>query len=214
MRTGPLRIVSDMARETITQGRPRDTSLSQRILDATMEVLARRGYPGLTIEGVAQAARCGKTAIYRRYPDKAHLAAAALAQYFHVGDQPDTGNVVDDLAAHAEQNLHNQATAHGKSMGAIVAGTIFEPEVYSVVAETFFGPRHQAGLDIVARGIKRGELPPDTDGDLMLDIISGLTIYRQTLQGTPISARNYRDLITRLVADPPRLDGDAPPSAA
>ncbi|WIX93367.1 TetR/AcrR family transcriptional regulator [Amycolatopsis sp. DG1A-15b] len=59
-------------------GRPRDSGRDLAILDATLSLLTEVGYEQLSIEAVAGRSGAAKTTIYRRYPDKAALVAAAV----------------------------------------------------------------------------------------------------------------------------------------
>ena len=81
------------------QGRPRDARVDARVLDATLELLADRGLGALTMEAVAQRAGVSKATIYRRWPSRDHLVAAAFASISEPIAIPDTGNVRDDLMA-------------------------------------------------------------------------------------------------------------------
>ncbi|TZG29674.1 TetR/AcrR family transcriptional regulator [Sphingomonas montanisoli] len=60
------------------RGRPRDTDKDASIRDATWQLLAERGYDGLTFEGVAEIVGCSRATLYRRYATKAELIAAIL----------------------------------------------------------------------------------------------------------------------------------------
>jgi AcrR family transcriptional regulator len=51
----------------------------EKVRQATMAELARVGFPGLTIEGVAKAANVNRTTIYRRWPSKGALLLAVRA---------------------------------------------------------------------------------------------------------------------------------------
>src|SRR5665811_1395159 len=51
-----------------------------------------RGYSALTIEGVAQKAGVGKTAIYRRYENKGAMVVAAIGELTGPFPVPDTGD--------------------------------------------------------------------------------------------------------------------------
>ncbi len=82
-------------RETL--GRPRDTDLNRRILDETRIQLVRDGYAGLGIERIVNAVGCGKSALYRRYPDKAELVAATVIDAVGTTTEPDTGTLRGDL---------------------------------------------------------------------------------------------------------------------
>ena len=80
-------------------GRPRDASRDEAILTATVALLRRRGYPGLTIEGVASEAGVGRPTIYRRWASREALVLDAAATLVPQPDVPDTGSVRDDLIA-------------------------------------------------------------------------------------------------------------------
>ncbi|WEK00983.1 MAG: helix-turn-helix domain containing protein [Candidatus Sphingomonas phytovorans] len=60
------------------RGRPRDAEKDQAIRDAAWDVLARKGYDGLTFEAVAEAAGCGRATLYRRFSSKLELIAAIM----------------------------------------------------------------------------------------------------------------------------------------
>jgi AcrR family transcriptional regulator len=60
------------------RGRPRDAGRDVAILEATLLVLTEVGYDQLTIDAVAGRAGVGKPTVYRRYPGKAALVAAAV----------------------------------------------------------------------------------------------------------------------------------------
>ncbi|GAA4503693.1 TetR/AcrR family transcriptional regulator [Actinoallomurus oryzae] len=70
--------MSDGRRPAPARGRPRDAGRDVAILEATLLVLTEVGYDRLTIDAVAARAGVGKPTVYRRYPGKAALVAAAV----------------------------------------------------------------------------------------------------------------------------------------
>ncbi len=60
------------------KGRPLDAELTARVLAAVRADLDEFGFMNLRIEKIAADLGCGKTAIYRRWPTKPALAAAAI----------------------------------------------------------------------------------------------------------------------------------------
>ena len=55
-------------------GRPRDGAFDERILDATLALLAEVGYQSMSLDDVAAKAGVSKPAIYRRWsPPAAHV---------------------------------------------------------------------------------------------------------------------------------------------
>ena len=60
-------------------GRPLDENVDAAILDTAWRLLLEEGYARMSIARVAEEARVGRPAIYRRYRDKSELVAAVLA---------------------------------------------------------------------------------------------------------------------------------------
>lgn len=59
-------------------GRPRDSSLDERVLATTRASLAELGWERTSIRGVAERSGVSRPAITRRWPSKAHLVLEAL----------------------------------------------------------------------------------------------------------------------------------------
>jgi AcrR family transcriptional regulator len=80
-------------------GRRRGVRLEDAILDAAWAELVERGYPGLTLEGVAKRAGTSRPVLYRRWPSRTMLATAALGR--HIAQNPivvpDLGSVRDEI---------------------------------------------------------------------------------------------------------------------
>lgn len=61
------------------RGRPRREGADEEILAVTLEMLREKGYRELTVDAVAERAGVAKTTVYRRWPSKGDLVAAAIA---------------------------------------------------------------------------------------------------------------------------------------
>lgn len=180
-------------------GRPADEELTARILSTTREMLIRDGYAGLKIDRVVREVGCGKSAVYRRYPDKAALVAAAVIDVVALGTPPDTGSVREDLLVHVLQNQATQSESGTRAIGLV----LFDPEVFPLIWESFLIRRRDIGIALLERGIARGELPEDAALDIILDTVAGLTLYHQTVKGHPLTPDDYRGVIDALVRTPP-----------
>ena len=62
-----------MAEPRRAPGRPRDTSINERALAATRELLVERGFDATTIQAVAEHSGVHASAIYRRWPSRIEL---------------------------------------------------------------------------------------------------------------------------------------------
>ncbi|KYH45170.1 TetR/AcrR family transcriptional regulator [Branchiibius sp. NY16-3462-2] len=192
------------AKQIPAMGRPQDEGLTHRILEATVELVLEGGYAGLNMEAVARLAGCGRPAIYRRFSGKDELVAAAAATVLRLGPLPDHGNLEDDLLDHVLFNRDHQNQPRLIREG-IIRGlpAIFEPGVFTLLWDTLLSKRRDQGVEIIERGIHRSEIDARVDPDVVLDLLAGLTLYRQSIKRIDVPQEQYRTAIQALIAHPP-----------
>src|SRR5258708_29352870 len=83
------------------RGRPRDSDIDRRVLDAAWDMLHTAGYAGLNVDEVAERADAAKTTVYRRWPTKDHLAVALATRILGEGPIPYTPDLRRDLTEFA-----------------------------------------------------------------------------------------------------------------
>jgi AcrR family transcriptional regulator len=144
--------------------RRRGAELEEALLEAAWRELVEVGYGRFTIEGVATRAGTSRPVIYRRWPDRAGLAIAAVRHYAntHLVPTPDTGTLRGDLIAMltlASQSRAEVAALFSVHMGEYFAETGRTP---NELREDFLAARQQPfGIDeILRRGVERGEIDP------------------------------------------------------
>lgn len=165
-------------------GRPRNETYDDRILDATMAILAEDGYPRLTIDGVAARANVGRPTIYRRWPSKPALIVAALARSTGLAPAPDTGSLRDDLLAVQEHQVTlMNSNGFRRITPGLVADLSADPELAHTYLADYIAPRRQSVWDALQRGIERGELEPDIDFAFISDLLTGPLFYRVLVRG-------------------------------
>ena len=166
-------------------GRPRDARADEAIIQASVEVLADKGPAGFTVDEVAARAGCGKATIYRRWSSRASLL---LETAHRMGLEPavvDTGSVRDDLVALMTQfGTKLTDTPAGRILPGVIAEAAVNPEMRLVLSRFVHDRRDRPRLALT-RGVERGELPPDTDIELLLDILGGSVFYRVLVSGEP-----------------------------
>ena len=160
------------------------------ILDATRELLAEVGVRGLTVEGVAARAGVAKTTIYRRWRSKDELALAVLIdmveQFVAV---PDLDNTREELVAFVGGAVRILgSTLMGRVMQGLVSDLAADPELASAFRERVVATRVAEVHRLVERGILRGDLRPDTDRELMHELLFGPVYYRLMLSGAPLDS--------------------------
>src|SRR5258705_11777597 len=82
------------------------------MLSAAMDVLREVGYQDLSMDLVASGARCSKATLYRLWPGKPQLVAAALyATRPGKAEEINTGTLRGDLLTLVEPSAHQAAKA-------------------------------------------------------------------------------------------------------
>ncbi|MFC4115291.1 TetR/AcrR family transcriptional regulator [Nonomuraea zeae] len=154
----------------------------QEIFDATLRLVAEKGYDGLTVEGVAERSGVNKTTIYRWWPSKAALLGAALVEADVLGfEPPDTGSLRGDLVELVEgiQRLLTEPPSSDIAVAALGAA-VRHPELD---AHRFFADRFAREREIFDRAVRRGELKASADPMLIVDLLAGAVWMRTVFRG-------------------------------
>ncbi|WP_418957741.1 TetR/AcrR family transcriptional regulator [Streptomyces tritici] len=164
-------------------GRPRDGRVDEAILTATRSLLAESGYARLTVDAVAERARIGKAAIYRRYATKQEMVFAAAVHGADLPPPPDTGSLRGDLTALVQEIVdHVTNPAAAAAIPGLLADVGGSPELAARFHDAFVTVQ-QAGLAaLLDRAVARGELPSPPDLDLVHALVAGpvfATVYLQ-----------------------------------
>ena len=176
------RDAADRAARGRGAGRPLDESVDAAILDATWRLLLSEGYARMSIAGVADAARVGRPAIYRRYRNKSELVAAVIADKSSRVQPVDTGSARSDLIAHLE--LARRRFDAGLAGTMLVEGRT-HPELLEHFREGMLGPRRDEIAAALKRGKDRGEVRKDLDTDLAVAALMGSFIFHNLAVGRP-----------------------------
>jgi AcrR family transcriptional regulator len=189
-------------------GRPRDERADRAILEAARRLIAEVGVDGFRTADLAARAGVGKGAIYRRYGSKDELVTAAIASL--VSEEivvPDTGTTRGDLLVLMREAVEvYRGPGAGRLMPNLVGAMAKKPELARAVREGFLAGRRAALSEVLARGVERGDLRPDLDVELALDVLGGPLFYRLLITGGPIDERlaeGVADLVLRGFAPGP-----------
>ncbi|WP_280391420.1 TetR/AcrR family transcriptional regulator [Nocardia brasiliensis] len=168
------------------------------ILAATLDLVAEQGYPAMTMDAVAARANASKATIYRRWRNKAELVKAALDAYDadHNAAIPVTGTLRGDLLAVLEALCTKASERYTTMIGGLVAAMQFDADLAAALREHIEDEELSPFHDALRRAMDRGDLPADTDVDLIHDVAEAM-ILRQTQLGSGFDDT----FITRLVDD-------------
>ena len=167
------------------RGRRRSERSHRAIVTATRELLVERGYPDVTIEGIAARAGVGKQTIYRWWPSRAALVLEAYLSSAEVVTTPKAGRTVRaDVRSLLGWLI---AVLREPTGGRVVAGLVADIQHDADLAEGFHRDvvpaRREAMLAALERGRARGEIREDADLELAVDALHGAVFYRLLLSG-------------------------------
>jgi AcrR family transcriptional regulator len=144
-----------------------------KVLEATLEELASKGYGLLSVEEVAARAGVAKTTIYRRWPAKSDLALDALRRVADdVSIVVDTGSLRGDLIAGLKAFRALATSRRGQSLIRMMVAEGLDAEVTRLVKKIRTAKEIESHA-MVMRAVERGELPRGTDPRLLLDVLFG-----------------------------------------
>jgi AcrR family transcriptional regulator len=188
--------------------RRRNARAHQAILDATTQRLADVGYAALTIEGVAANAGVGKATVYRWWPTKGALVIEALRAALATPALVETGDVRQDLLTAIRRVVHTFARCpEGAVIPALAADLIRDPAMAEQFRAQIIRPRRSVVVDLLRRAAARGELPPEVDTELLVDVYASAVFYRVLVSGEPVTDSLAEQLVSLL------LDGRTPVKA-
>jgi AcrR family transcriptional regulator len=174
---------SQLAPELRSPGRPRDERASQAISEAAFRQLADVGYAKISMESVASEAGVARATIYRRYRDKADLITAAIAE--HAAEIPTvpSNDPKGDLCRFLT-DFDDRFVASGMGILGSLLAAQDDPRALELHRERVVAPRVAYARRLLEQAQGRGELRPDADLDLAIQMLSG-SVFHRRVAGTP-----------------------------
>jgi AcrR family transcriptional regulator len=159
------------------------------VLEAADDLLAERGFAGVTIEGIAARAGVAKQTIYRWWSSRTDILfdalAADAAEYFTPADHGDLGSDLRDQLRQLAAFLSR--TDEGAVFRALAGQAQHDPAVAARLESEFLARQRDRDRAPFLLARRRGQLPQGTDIDLAIDQLAGPVYYRVlvTRQGVP-----------------------------
>ena len=175
----PLAIPTGDGRDAVRR-RPggRSARVQVAVFEATIQLLAEREYERLSIASIAERAGVHETSLYRRWKTKEQLILEAIdrrvAQEIPV---PDTGTLRSDLVAVLQSLRLFLQSREGQALFQTAVATLHVPKLRTLRQEHW--RQRCAHLQILFdRAIARGEVSPQLDCQLLLEMLSGIIYMR------------------------------------
>jgi AcrR family transcriptional regulator len=174
--------------------RRRGEAVVTDVLDATLTLLAERGYE-FSVDEVAASAGVHKTSVYRRWPTKPALVAAAIQRIAdeEVETSPTTDPLADleRVAVQVARALRRPAGANALRAALTTAGA--DAELRSTAAG-FLASRYRQVTHLVEAAQAQGLLRDDVDPTLLWQAVVN-PLYMNAVLGGPLDDDTARSLL-------------------
>jgi AcrR family transcriptional regulator len=156
----------------------RSARVRAAVVAATIQLLQEKGYEALSFATIAQRAGVHETSLYRRWKTKEQLIVDAISSETAKNiPVPNTGALRSDLIQLLQYLRIFLQSSVGQAIvqTAIVAGHV--PSLNSFHRE-YWPQRHALLQPLFERAIARGELSPQTDVQLLFEMLIGAFYVR------------------------------------
>jgi AcrR family transcriptional regulator len=171
------------------------------VREAVLAILNEVGYGGLTMEAVAARAGTSKPTLRRRWRSRQRLVVTALVETMGASPTPDTGCTHCDLVAGIQTLSDAFTTSIGRrALPGLVVDLADDDELRAEFLDGLFHPRRAATAAALRRGMERGDIRPDADIDLLLDVLGATAYYRVLFGHLPITPTLAEDVVDVVLA--------------
>jgi AcrR family transcriptional regulator len=189
--------MSTKTAEPRRRGRPRSDRAQNAILEAAAELLLAPDGDAVSMDAVAERASVSKATIYRWWRSKETLTLDALYNAWATAPPVrDTGTLERDLLSLLLPWVRVVAQRpYGRVLARLITEAHTDPQFAEEYQARFLQPRRDAGREVFARAIKRGELRSGIDVEVALDLLYGPLYHRLLHAHAPFNARFARQVV-------------------
>jgi AcrR family transcriptional regulator len=169
-------------------GRPRSSKIHHAVLAAASRLVLADGFGTLTMDTIAAEAGVGRMTLYRRWPNK----AAIVMDAFVARVDPNTlfteaENYLESIRLQMRAMAKSFRGEDGVLMRTLLGAAQLDPELATALRDRWTMPRRRMAIAYFRDGMKRGYLRPDTDPDVLIDLLYAPIYYRLQMGTGPLS---------------------------
>jgi AcrR family transcriptional regulator len=168
----------------VRRGRVRDPDIDARILAVAHRQLSAVGYEAMSLAAVAHQAGTTRQALYRRWPTKASLAAAAVQAAADAEPEVSSQDPLADLVAELADFQRGVSRPGRLSLVGTMLQDSTAPELLARYRAQVIAPRRGRILAILQRAQQLGRIAPDADLEIAITLGTG-SWYARALAGLP-----------------------------
>jgi AcrR family transcriptional regulator len=171
-------------------GRPRSQVARKAILKAAYHLLKEHGIHGVSTPQLASEAGVSTATLYRWWPTK---EAVLLEAFFEaVGEMLPFRQDKSPLARlrnHVVDAARLLKSEQGRVMARLIMAIQEDDELKRGFLQIYYLPRRAAARDVIQQAIQLGELPSDTDPEILIDALYGPLYARLLLGHAPLDEK-------------------------
>lgn len=142
----------------------------------------------MTTDEIAARSGVSKATIYKWWSNKYAVAVDAfLSEMATESSDPDTGSAREDFRRALRGMVRFYTSKSGRAYSQLVGEAQFDPQIGAELREHLVEARRDIMRTIFTRGVERGELRPDLDPEVAIDLIFGPAMYRLVAGHGPLN---------------------------
>ena len=169
-------------------GRPFDTQISKKLLEAAKTMMEERGFSELSVDSITSAANTTAPAFYRRYANLAELAVTVIIERFGDVTVGDSGDLEADLRIfqqHEVEVFNSPLVRH--NLPALFDMARTNEAIRDLYVNKLVRPRRDRLREVFATARDRGDLPAGGDDEYACELLTGPLLSRLLVPlGLPI----------------------------
>ncbi|WP_095152406.1 TetR/AcrR family transcriptional regulator [Pseudomonas sp. Irchel s3b5] len=169
-------------------GRPRSEATRRQILDATIRLLQEKSIQAISIEAIAREAGVSKSTIYRWWDSKALVVIDAFIENQMLKTAlPRELGPREAIAQHFRSLVDQYSGWAGRLVAQILAEGQSDPSTLRDFRERFHYGRRAIIRETLEEWRVSGEISPDTDIEILMDLIYGAVYMRLMIGHAPLN---------------------------
>ena len=177
---------------------PRALRSRHAALLAAQELVAEKGFRGVTVEAVSARSGVAKTTIYRQWRGSNELLVDAFELDACAIAFPCSGDLSADLTVGLLALADSLSEREGSwLLPAMLEAAERDPE-FAELSKSFIDTRRKPLRDRLVRAVRSGELPDGTSVETLMAMLAGPLFYRRLLTHQRLG-RSFVEQIVRVV---------------
>jgi EmrB/QacA subfamily drug resistance transporter len=179
--------LDDIGDAVVSAARRLPTDGRRRVSSVVFQLLAEAGFSSLTFNGVATRSGVSTATLERSWGSRIDMVVDAVRAQTADFPIPDSGSFRVDAERYLVEvtdMLSDPQTI--QVIGQLIASGARDAELADALRTRLLMPRRLALVHMIDRGVERAELAPDTDREIMADMLVAPLYHRALVSGEPI----------------------------